>query len=152
MCCWHSLWLRCVSSKAVRHSLVTQGELLISQERDVLASALGSFEDKQCASPVDGVVMASATQRRSLCREVLRETLQLLTFPFLHSPLPPPPPAPRACPHGQPDSCTVLRLCTATVCVEPRPHVNPMTFRVHSGRSGENNHVMQEYLFGNRMF
>lgn len=47
MCCWHSLWLRCVSSEAVCHSLVTQRELLISQERDVLASVLGSFEDKQ---------------------------------------------------------------------------------------------------------
>lgn len=46
-CCWHSLWLRCVSSKAVCHTLVTQRELLISQERDVLASAPGSFEDKQ---------------------------------------------------------------------------------------------------------
>lgn len=51
MCCWHSSRIRCVSSKAVRHSSVTQGELLISQGRDVLASASGSLEDKQVASP-----------------------------------------------------------------------------------------------------
>lgn len=51
-----------MSSKAVGHSLVTQGELLISREWDVLASASGSFEDKQ---RVDGVVVGSATERSS---------------------------------------------------------------------------------------
>lgn len=47
--CWHTSRLRCVSSEAVRYGLVTQGELLISQERDVPVSASGSCEDKQVA-------------------------------------------------------------------------------------------------------
>lgn len=52
-----------MSSGAVRHSLVTQGELLITQERDVLASASGSFEDKQPASLVDAAAMATCAEK-----------------------------------------------------------------------------------------
>lgn len=78
MCCWHSLWLRCVSSRAVCHSLVTQGELLISQERDVLASASGSWEDKQVARTTD------ATYAPEVLRKTLSATRVLL--PSLHSP------------------------------------------------------------------
>lgn len=70
MCCWHSSRIRCVSSKAVRHSSVTQGELLISQGRDVLASASGSLEDKQVASPSPSPLLG---RRRSLRQATQRK-------------------------------------------------------------------------------
>lgn len=124
MCCWHSLWLRCVSSKMDRHSLVTQGELLISQERDVLASALGSFEDKQHASPVDGVVYGERDETAG-CGSLKGDTATSpVSFTLLLNPLPR---SHGAHARGQPGSCTDPRLCTATVCVEPRPLVNPVT-------------------------
>lgn len=130
MCCWHSLWLRCVSSKMVRHSLVTQGELLISQERDVLASALGSFEDKQHASPVDGVVYGERDETAG-CGSLKGDTA---TSPVSFTLLLNPPPAltPGRMPavslvHAPTRACAPL-----TVCVEPRPLVNPVTFRAHT--------------------
>lgn len=109
MCCWHSLWLRCVSSKAVCHSLVTQGELLISQERDVLASALGSFEDKQ---------LARATNT-TYAEKFLRETLRLHFTPHPH-------PSHRA---YHPAVSPSHAWCAAPLCAEPRPLVNPVTSR-----------------------
>lgn len=114
MWCWHNLWFSCVSSKAVGHSLVTQGELLISRERDVLASASGSFEDKQ---RVDGVVVGSATERSSESFKGGHAEVSL--FPFLC-------PLHWAHARGQAGSRSVPGLCTS-VRVEPRPLVNPLT-------------------------
>lgn len=132
MCCWHSLWLHCVSSKAVRHSLVTQGELLISQERDVLASALGSFEDKQTYVPC---VMASATRRRtprSLEEDAATSRISHSCPPFLLL-------ARCAAPRSAPGRAPRLGLRTAPVCVEPRPLcVNPVTLECTLVEGGEN--------------
>lgn len=138
MCCWHSLWLHRVSSKAVYHSLVTQGQLLIPQERDVLSSALGSLEDKQCAAPVDSVIMAKKAKRCIWGCTKFTTDASTSHISFAPPPCASPRPHKPACVHG---SC----LCTTPTC-------EPGDFSAHSDPSGENGHVMEEYLLGNRMF
>lgn len=140
MCCWHSLWLRCVSSRAVCHSLVTQGELLISQERDVLASASGSWEDKQVARTTD------ATYAPEVLRKTLSATRVLL--PSLHSPRRhtlthshkhrrADTPSHRAHPRALPGSSAHRSfLCGAS------PTCELGDFSADSDRGGENSHVM----------
>lgn len=121
MCCWHSPRLRCVSSSAVRHSSVTQWELLISHERDVLASALGSFEDKRRASPV-----------RFCCYGERDETTHTGRFKGRHFSIS----YFASSSRSEPWCTRLVGVCTAEVWlhVEPRPLVNPLTFRAHSGR------------------
>lgn len=127
-CVTGTVCLCCVSSKSGRHSSVTQGELLIlSQERDVLAPALGSLEDKQRAS------IAQCEKRRNendAHREVERRRCNFSHF-ISYTPL-----------YRGLGPCTEMRLHTTTVFVETRPLVNPVTFRVHPGHSGKNSHVM----------
>lgn len=135
MCCWHSLWLHCVSSKAVRHSLVTQRELLISQERDVLTSASGSFADKQLASLVNGVVMASATKRRTL--RSLKGAIATYRISIHYPPPPPLPPGSSLRSVHRAEVVHRFSLCGAS------PTCEPCDTGAHSGRGGENSHVMQ---------
>lgn len=128
-CCWHSLRPRCVPSRADRHSLVTQGELLISKERDVLVTAPGSLEDKQ--SPIISVTVAR--QERWI------DEFSFFLFFFFQG-------ATLASPHSRTRNISAVKRVHASSCGGcvrgASPTYEPSDTSAHTGRSHENSHVM----------
>lgn len=106
-------------AKMVRHALVTSGELIISQERDVLATALGSLEDKRRMSPVEAVVTGWILWKGEAGNGPVpfAPGASLRSAWFRHQG--------RGCVRVW--ACVSVCARAVTVCVEPRPLVNPVT-------------------------
>lgn len=129
-------------AKMVRHALVTSGELIISQERDVLATALGSLEDKRRMSPVEAVVTGWILWKGEAGNGPVpfAPGASLRSAWFRH----------------QGRGCVRVWACVR-VCARRNslrgasPTGEPGDFRTQCGGSGENNHVMSGRLTGNRM-